>query len=649
MVMANRHKPLAQRFWTTFGLAALASLVLPAAAGTAQDRPPKLTDTMLNEQVAEYDWVRPEADYVRRTVMIPMRDGTKLFTVIIHRKGVTDAPILFTRTPYNANRMSSRNRSQKIEEILPVADAEFVNDGYIRVYQDVRGMYGSEGDYVMNRPLRGPLNKTKVDHATDAYDSIDWLVKNVKEGNGKVGITGSSYLGFTSLMALIDPHPALKAAVPQSPMVDGWIGDDWFHNGAFRVFGFDFALGQTVAKGGGAVPKGTGDEYAAYLKAGSAMDYAKAYGLLELPTIRKMLEHPAYDPWWQGQAVDKLLGARKLTVPTMLVTGQWDQEDSYGAPAVYRALEPQDTNNDMVSLVIGPWRHSQVNYEARSLGPFEWEGDTGLQFRTRYMKPFLDCHLKTNAPPCDTPPVLTYATGANRWEVSQQWPAGEYTPMYLDAGFGLSWTKPAAGTDAYVSDPAKPVPMLPRPIRLEGDQWRNWLVQDQRFVDGRPDVLSYVGPVLDKPLHIKGAPKVELHAATSGGDSDFVVKLIDVYPEEYSAEPQLAGYQLGIGIEIFRGRYVHGFATPAPLEQGKPYAFRWALPDVDHVFLPGHRIMVQVQSSLFPLYDRNPQSWVPSIMEAKPGDYVKATQTIHRGGDKPSMVMLPIARDGEER
>ncbi|MDR7154802.1 putative CocE/NonD family hydrolase [Sphingobium xenophagum] len=621
----------------------LCGWALMTGVAAAQRAP--LTDTMMNEQVKAYDWVRPQADYVRKVAMIPMRDGKKLYTVIVYRKGVTDAPILLSRTPYNADKATSRNRSQKIEEILPVMDAVFVNDGYIRVYQDVRGLDGSEGDYVMNRPLRGPLNPTNVDHATDAYDTIDWLVKNMKESNGKVGITGSSYLGFTSLMALIDPHPALKAAVPQSPMVDGWMGDDWFHNGAFRTFGFDYDLGQTAKKGGGPVPKGTGDEYTAYLEAGSAADYARAYGLLDLPVVRKVLEHPSYDAWWQGQAVDKLLGERKLTVPTMLVVGQWDQEDSYGAPAVYQALEKQDTANDLVSLVIGPWRHSQVNYEARALGPLQWEGDTGLQFRTRYMKPFLDCHLKTDPPPCATPPVLTYATGANRWEVSQQWPAGTSTPLYLGADFGLSWTRPQTGSDSYVSDPAKPVPMLPRPVHMQGEDWRTWLVHDQRFVDGRPDVLSYTTGVLDKPVHIKGAPKVDLRAATSGRDSDFVVKLIDVYPQENAASPTMAGYQLGIGIEIFRGRYIHGLATPAPLEPGKTYAFQWSLPNVDHVFLPGHKIMVQVQSSLFPLYDRNPQSWVPSIMNAKPADYVKATETIHWGGEAASAVWLPIVQE----
>jgi len=601
---------------------------------------------MLNDQVASYDWVRSQADFVRRTAMIPMRDGKKLLTVIVFRKGVVDGPMLLTRTPYGADSYASRNRSQRIEEILPIADAAFVNDGYIRVYQDVRGQGGSEGEYVMNRPLRGPLNTTRVDHSTDAFDTIGWLVKNVPESNGRVGINGVSYDGFTTLMALIDPHPALKAAVPSGPMVDVWRGDDWFHNGAFRIFGFDYDLGQTVAAGGGAVPKGSGDEYAAYLAAGSATDYAAAYGLMTLPAIRKVVEHPAYDGFWQNQALDKLLGERKLTVPTMLVVGQWDQEDSYGAPAVYRALERQDATNTMVSLVIGPWHHGQDYYaDGRALGPLKFEGDTALQYRTRYLKPFLDCHLKTNPPPCATPPVATYATGANRWEEGARWPGGIETPLYLAPDASLSWARPAAGSDSYVSDPAKPVPMAPRPIRLSGEAWRTWLVRDQRFVDGRPDVLSYVTDVLDKPVHIAGAPRVDLHASTSGRDSDFVVKLIDVYPEEMSVDPTMAGYQLPVGTEIFRGRYVHGFSTPAPLEPGKTYRFGWSLPNADHVFLPGHRIMVQVQSSLFPIYDRNPQTWVPSIMAAKRTDYAKATETIHRGGDAASAVWLPIVQD----
>jgi len=566
-------------------------------------------DPMLNDRVPSYDWVRPQADYVRREVMVPMRDGTKLYTVIVFRKGTKDAPILLSRTPYDANGATSRNRSQKIEEVLPVMDAPFVNDGYIRVYQDVRGLHKSEGDYVMVRPLSGPLNKTGIDQATDAYDTIDWLVKNVAESNGKVGIIGSSYLGFTSLMALFDPHPALKAAVPQSPMVDGWMGDDWFHNGAFRTFSFDYYLGQTAKEGGGSVPVGTADEYKTYLDGVSSGGFARAWGIDQLPTVRKIMAHPAYDEYWQEQAVDKLLAKRKLTVPTLVMLGQWDQEDSYGAPAVYQAVKAAQPDAP-ITLGIGPWRHSGTNYNGSNLGPLDFEGDTALQFRLGWIKPFFDCRLKSKAPPCKAmPAAITYATGTNKWETDAKWPAGTETPLYLTDKFGLAFTKPAsAGSDEYTSDPAKPVPFLPRPVHMDGDAWRTWLVQDQRFVDGRPDVLSYSSSVLTAPVHIKGAPRVDLHAATSGQDSDWVVKLIDVYPAEHTANAVLAGYELGIGIEIFRGRYVHGFATPAPLKPGQTYSFGWSLPHVNHVFLPGHKIMVQVQSSLYPLYDRNPQT-----------------------------------------
>jgi len=621
-------------------LAALALLLAaPAAAVLAQ------TDPMTPDMVASYQRVQPSADYVRREVMIPMRDGKRLYTVIVMRKGTRGGPILLTRTPYDAARTTWRNPSQKIEEILPVMDAEFVNDGYIRVYQDVRGQHRSEGDYVMTRPLRGPLNHTQVDNATDAYDTIDWLVKNVPETNGRVAITGSSYPGFTSLMALIDPHPALKAAVPQSPMVDGWMGDDWFHNGAFRQTNYDYITGQTAKEGSGPVPYGAGDDYSLFLEAGSSGDFARRYGLEAFPFARKLLEHPAYDRFWQEQALDKLLGKRKLTVPTMLVVGQWDQEDSYGAPAVYRALAPQaPPGSDLLHLVIGPWRHSGVNYEGRSLGALDFEGDTALQFRRDIMKPFLDKYLKDGAPQVATPPVVTYATGINRWEPSAAWPAGtSEQPFYLQAGFGLSTERPAGGEDRYVSDPSRPVPFVPRPVRMrDSDVWRTWLVADQRFVEGRQDVLTYTSAPLTRPVHLAGAPRVDLFAATTGTDSDWVVKLIDVYPAELSATPKLAGYELPIGVEIFRGRYVHGFATPGPLTPGKVEEYRWTLPNVNHVFRPGHRIMVQVQSSLFPLYDRNPQSYVPNIFNAKPGDYRAATQTVFHGPGRASAVWLPV-------
>ncbi len=631
-------------------MAALVPLVITASAG-AQAVTLAVTP-MTPDVVKSYDKVRPEANFIRREVMVPMRDGVKLYTVIVMRKGTKNGPILLSRTPYDAKSSVARVASQDIDEIVPAMDIEFVDDGYVRVYQDIRGLHNSEGDFIMNRPIRGPLNKTDIDEATDAYDTIDWLVKNVPESNGKVGIIGSSYLGFTSLMAEIDPHPALKAAVPQSPMVDGWMGDDWFHNGAYRQPSFDYVVEQSTGKAeAGATATGVGDDYARYLEAGSAGDFARKWGYDTYPFSQKLMQNPAYSDFWSLQAVDKWLAARPLSVPTMLVVGQWDQEDSYGAPAVYRAWEAKDTNNDKLSLVIGPWRHSGVNHYGYNLGALSFTGDTAREFRVKTMKPFLDHYLKDGPDP-KTPPVLTYATGENHWDVSQKWPAGDPVKLYLGDGFKLSFQQPAGSAhDDYLSDPSKPVPFIPRPINMADPlQWKPWLVHDQRFVSDRPDVLVYATEVLDKPVHIMGAPMVDLFAATSGTDSDWVVKLIDVYPNtssegvaQGSTVPETAGYEMPVGIEIFRGRYVHGFDKPQALTAGKIEEYKWSLPNVDHVFLPGHKIMVQVQSSLFPLYDRNPQTFVPNIFDAKPGDYKAATESVYHGGKAASAIVLPIA------
>ena len=630
---------------------AAALLSLLAAPALAQTVTPQVTP-MTPDGVASYEPVRADADYTKQVVMVPMRDGVKLYTVIVMKKGTQNGPILLSRTPYDAKGSAKRVASQSITEILPAMDADFVNDGYIRVYQDIRGLHNSEGDFVMNRPIVGPLNTTGIDEATDAYDTIDWLVKNVKESNGKVGIVGSSYLGFTSLMAEINPHPALKAAAPQSPMVDGWMGDDWFHNGAFRNPNVGYAVGQSTAKAEGAGPAmGVGDDYTRYLEAGSTGDYIRKWGFENYPFIQKLMQNPAYTSFWSEQAVDKWMGARPLTVPTMLIVGQWDQEDSYGAPAVYKAIEPKDKKNDMVSLVIGPWRHSGVNHYGYSLGDLTFTGDTAEEFRADYLKPFFDHYLK-GAPDPHTPPVLTYATGVNKWDISQKWPMGTLTPLYLGDKFTASFTKPASdGHDDYVSDPSKPVPFIPRPIDMDdGAQWKPWLVHDQRFVSDRPDVLVYSTTALDKPVHIMGAPQVDLFAATSGTDSDWVVKIIDVYPNTSPEGGQgevartTPGEELPIGIEIFRGRYVHGFATPGPLTPGKVEEYKFGLPNVDHVFLPGHKIMIQVQSSLFPLYDRNPQTYVDNIFNAKPEDYKAATESVYHSPTAASSVLLPIVQ-----
>jgi putative CocE/NonD family hydrolase len=639
------------RFQVLLAGAACAALAFSSAVAQAPaSAPPPTTPYMTPDIAKDFEWPKAAYDYEKRVEMVPMRDGVKLYTVMIIPKGAKDAPILLTRTPYNAKRAAQRALSPHAAATGQMVDEPFLADGYIRIYQDVRGKYGSEGDYVLNRPLIGPLNNTKVDHATDAYDTIDWLVKNVKESNGRVGITGSSYPGFTAAMALINPHPALKAAVPQSPMVDGWMGDDWFQNGAFRTTNFDWFTSQMTGKGeGDDIPRQGFDDYDNFLRAGSAGDYAKAAGLDQIPAWRKIAEHPAYDQFWQEQAVDKLLAKQPLKVPTLWVGALWDQEDIYGAIKAYAATEAKDTSYDMNFLALGPWRHSGVNYEQRQLGPnLKLPGDTATEFRLTVMKPFLDQHLKTNGPKANIPPVFIFDSGSMRWDRLQKYPqTTQLKPLYLNPGMGLSFDKALAKGgpmfEEYVSDPAKPVPYVRRPVRWDdADQWRFWLTSDQRHVDGRPDVLTFVTEPLKAPLKISGEPVVNLFASTSGTDSDWVVKLIDVYPDTVPSDPQMGGYELGVAMEIFRGRYRESLEKPTAIPAGKVQTYRYELPPTNHVFKPGHRIMVQVQSSWFPLYDRNPQTFVPNIFFAKPSDYRKATQRIYVSGETASSIELPV-------
>jgi putative CocE/NonD family hydrolase len=593
-------------------------------------------------------------DYIKRVEMIPMRDGVKLYTVIVIPKSATHAPILLTRTPYNAAGRAARANSPHMLDTLPQGDDVFVGAGYIRVFQDVRGKYGSEGEYLMTPPPTGPLNPKGPNDTTDAYDTIDWLVKHIPQTNGKVGMLGSSYEGFTVVMALIDPHPALKVACPESPMVNGWMGDDWFHYGAFRQPNLDYFSDQTEVHGDGAsIPREDLDDYTNFLQKGSAGDFARYGGLEQLPFWLKVEQHPAYDAFWQGQALDTVMAKTPLRVPVMWLQGLWDQEDMWGAIHSYEAVEPKDTANDKNFLVMGPWRHSQVNYEAYSLGPLQWNGDTDIQFRRDVLLPFFNQYLLDGAPKADTPPVFIYNTGENHWDKLKSWPlscdkgcANESKPLYLTAGKSLSFTKPgedAVKFDEYVSDPANPVPYRPRPVvASDNDAWTTWLVTDQRFVDGRPDVLTYETKPLTEPLRVSGAPIAHLVASTTGSDSDWVVKLIDVYPGTYPSQPAMGGYELPISLDIFRGRYRTSFEHAEAITPGKPLEYKFGLPTVNHVFLPGHRVMVQIQSTLFPLYDRNPQSFVPNIFDAKPGDYQKATQRIWHSANEASFLDLPV-------
>lgn len=628
------------------------SFALPQEKGPAKDT--EQTRAARGDIPGDFTAPTADYDYVRREVMIPMRDGVKLFTVIIVPKGAHDAPILLTRTPYNAAKRTRRNDSQHMLAALPQGDDVFATGDYIRVFQDVRGKYGSQGDYIVTRPVRGPLNHTSTDHVTDAYDTVDWLVKNIHESNGRVGMIGSSYEGFTVVMALLSPHPALKVAAPESPMVDGWMGDDWFHYGAFRQTNFDYISAQTTKAGAGeAVPRGAYDDFDAFFRAGSAGNYARNHGLDHLPWARRIMEHPAYDAFWQGQALDKLVAEQPSQVPTMWLQGLWDQEDMWGAIHCYLALKEKG-QADHNYLVMGPWRHSNVNYDAYNLGPLKWNGDTAYQFRREVVKPFFDEYLKSDARKSYTPPVFIYNTGENHWERLQHWPlacdTGCRSPMkaiYLQSDFSLSFDKPTAegSADSYVSDPLKPVPYLPRPVRFsDSDRWKIWLVTDQRSVVDRPDVLAYETSILSAPIRVGGAPIADLFASTTGTDADWIVKLIDVYPDEVPSQPELGGYQLAISMDIFRGRYRESFEHPSPIPAGKIQRYRFVLPTANHVFLPGHRIMVQIQSTWFPLYDRNPQTYVDNIFFAKPNDYVKATASVSRSASQPSALWLPITQ-----
>jgi putative CocE/NonD family hydrolase len=640
---------------------------LPASTPGVAAKPlyPALPSETPDEFTAPVD----SFDYVRRTVMIPMRDGVKLNTVILIPRKAHHAPMLLTRTPYNAADMTAHAENAQLESVLQGYDNQpdvIVKGGYIRVVQDVRGKYGSEGDYVMNRPMAGtPFNPTPVDHSTDSWDTIEWLSKNVPESNGKVGIIGSSYDGFLPLIALVNPHPALKVAVPMNPMVDGWRGDDWFHNGAFRQINLSYIMEQVVTRRNEAHWFTSHyDDYDTFMRAGSAGELARRRGVEQSGFWRKVVAHPAYDQFWQTQAVDQILAKQPITVPTMLVHSLWDAEDIYGAIAVYKAIKPNDKDNK-VFLVMGPWNHGGQDGDGTHLGPIKFNSDTGMHFREEILMPFLDRYLKdepsAEALAATIAPVTAFETGTNKWRALDRWPAGCVTGCFIApatlrlAADGKATLTNAAPTplsrpahrndyDEYVADPAKPVPYRQRPIppygydEAKGQTWPRWLVDDQREASGRTDVLSYTTGVLTAPVKISGEPVAHLLASTSGTDADWVVKVIDVYPDQVASQPELGGYQLMVSADIFRGRYRESLETAKPIAADKALPYRFALPTANHVFLPGHRIMVQIQSSWFPLYDRNPQTFVPNIFYAQPADYKKATQRIYHD----SYIELPL-------
>ena len=583
-------------------------------------------------------------EYTRTEVMMPMRDGVKLHAVIVRPKGseTTGEPLPFVieRTPYGADGSSSQS--------VNASKPELAASGYIFVYCDIRGRYASEGTFVMNRPVVAHKTKNDVDETTDTRDTIDWLLKNVPNNNGRVGVMGVSYPGFLAMMAGIDAHPAVKAISPQAPMTDVWMGDDFFHNGAFRqTYGFDYVQ-QLEAQKTDARVESKEDTYDFFLRNVNFAGAAKAAGMENLPTAKAFIASPEYSKFWQDMAVEKHL--TKVEVPTLEVGGWWDQEDMWGTQAEYAALHPHDSNGE-VFLVLGPWNHGGWAGTTRHLGALDFGAATGDQYRKTIEAPFFEKYLK-DKPGFALQDTASFRTGVNEWKYYSAWPpnpkAGFTTAkLYLKGDGGLSMNTPPAddGKVSYVADPSNPIPYRNRPIQAtygNSSKWRTWLVEDQRFVSGRKDLANFSTPVLDHDVTVTGDVMADIFASTTGSDSDFVVKLIDVYPDD--APAPMAGYQLMIVDEIFRGRYVKSFEKPEALKPGKVTEFKWSLHGADHTFLKGHKIMVEVQSSWFPLYDRNPQTFVPNIMTARPDAYKPATQTIYESAKYPSHLEFELAQ-----
>ncbi len=598
--------------------------------------------------------------YTREEAMLPMRDGVRLHAVILRPTELTPGetlPFLLNRTPYGVDGFTSDTVNRDMPELAA--------SGYIFVYEDIRGRYGSQGTFVMNRPIVPHNTPNDVDETTDTGDTIDWLLENVPGNNGRVGVFGVSYDGFLAIMAGIDAHPAVKAISPQAPMTDVWMGDDFFHNGAFRQsYGFDYVQQMEAQKTDARVVSRQ-DMYSFFLRHVNFAGAAKAAHMGNLPTAQAFLTQPAYTPFWQAMAVEDNLD--KVAVPTLEVGGFWDQEDMWGTQAEYAALKKHDAKHE-VFLVLGPWNHGGWQYAAQQLGSqfggIDFGQPTGTEFRKHFEAPFFEKYLK-DRPGFDLADTASFRTGVNQWERYDAWPptAGFVsTRLYLEPDSRLSFAPPTTADGAiaasYVANPADPAPYRHRPIQstyAPGSKWYTWLVEDQSFVTARKDVASFTLPTLDRDLTITGEVTVDLFAATTGSDADWVVKLIDVYPDDSPMQPQRsdsprsppissAGYQLMVASEIFRGRYLHSFQQPAPLTPGAVDEFRWSLHGADHTFLKGHTIMVEVQSSWFPLYDRNPQTFVANIMSAPKSAYRPEAITLYASPQYPSHLEFSVAR-----
>lgn len=588
--------------------------------------------------------IKPDSDkYNRQEVMIPMRDGVKLYTVIFTPKNQTEKlPFLLLRTPYGVNKYPSPEKRAYTRDMA--------EDGYIFVFQDIRGRYLSEGKYEMSRMSRDKKDPKAIDEASDTYDTVDWLLKNVPNNNGKAGEYGISYDGWTSIIAASDPHPAMVAVSEQATPSDMFMNDDLHHNGAFRLsYAFEYAFMEEISKTDSLFQFGNYDTYDWYLKLGPLSNINKKYVHGKLPSWNSYVAHPNYDNFWERQSLHSRLDSPRIAIQH--VSGWWDQEDMVGPQDAYKYLEKNDRHNRNF-IVMGPWRHGGwAGGDGTSLGNIKFDGQaTSTYFRKEIEAKWFAWYLKGKGDG-NFAEAISFQTGSNQWKNYTKWPPAEskIKNIYLHSNGKLTFDAPAAAEskpfDSYVSDPAKPIPYRARPVEETygpGSRWYFWLTEDQRFVQNRPDVLSWETDTLTQDVTVTGNLLAKIYAATTGTDADYVVKLIDVYPQEYKKELKMSGYELMIAADVFRGRFRKSFEHPEPITPNKVELYTIDLHGIDHVFKKGHRIMVQVQSTWFPIIDRNPQKYVPNIFEAKESDYQKATEMIYHSAGAASCISLPV-------
>ncbi len=579
----------------------------------------------------------PGDELERRDVTIPVRDGANLYAVVVApRASAKPLPIMLVRTPYGVG-------GNLRPGPMPTAYAELAKDGYIFVFEDSRGTGKSEGQFIMNGALHDPKKEPNgIDEATDTYDTIGWLVKNLPNNNGRVGVMGVSYPGWLAGIAAVNPHPALKAVSPQAPMTDTWMGDDFFHQGAFRQsFGVEYATAMEWPRNTPApFTINRYDRYDWYLQFPTLKELGEKNGIDKLPSWTGFKTHPAWDAYWQAKAMQRVL--TEPTVPVLNVGGYWDQEDVLGPQEAYRTLEKADKNH-WNHIVLGPWFHGGwAGRMTDTFGPLKFGTDPGLYYRANIERPWFANWLHGTGDATFAEAYM-FEAGANQWRTFDAWPPKEAkaAKLYFRENGKLSFDAPTtAGADAYLSDPKHPIPYLARPV--DGTRWRQWLVEDQRFVQNRPDVLSWESEPLTTDLTIAGDVIAHLFASTTGTDADWVVKLIDVYPDSVPGAAKLGGYQLMVAADIMRGRYFKSFSKPEPIPANTVTPFTVDLHQQVYRFLAGHRIMAQVQSTWFPLYDRNPQTYVKNIFEAKASDFKPRTHRVYHGPKAPSHIAVTV-------